>query len=64
MLAGTGSGLTEGVFITPFEKVKVSLQAQKSHASIVSNCCLVKFIEYYNLLIAVSKHLVTCSLYC
>lgn len=36
VLAGTGSGLTEGVFITPFEKVKVSLQAKRSHASIVS----------------------------
>ena len=29
-LAGLGSGLTEGVMITPFERVKVSLQAQRN----------------------------------
>ena len=28
ILAGAGSGLTEGLFITPFERVKVSLQIQ------------------------------------
>ena len=29
MLAGLGTGLSEGVMITPFERVKVSLQAHR-----------------------------------
>jgi hypothetical protein len=28
-IAGMGSGLTEGLFITPFERVKILLQNQK-----------------------------------
>ena len=31
VLAGLGSGLTEGAVISPFERVKVSLQANRSH---------------------------------
>lgn len=33
VLAGLGSGLTEGVIVTPFERVKVHLQAQKNKMS-------------------------------
>jgi hypothetical protein len=33
VLAGTGSGLTEGLLITPFERVKISLQSLRTHMS-------------------------------
>ena len=36
ILAGLGSGLTEGAMITPFERVKVSLQSQRSRMVDVS----------------------------
>lgn len=36
MLAGLGSGITEGIVINPFERVKVSLQAQRSTMAEVS----------------------------
>ena len=36
VLAGLGSGLTEGAMITPFERVKVSLQSQRSRMVDVS----------------------------
>ncbi|XP_003390974.2 PREDICTED: uncharacterized protein LOC100637563 [Amphimedon queenslandica] len=31
IIAGTGSGITEGIMITPFERVKISLQSLRSH---------------------------------
>lgn len=34
--AGLGSGLTEGLVITPFERVKVYMQAQRSRMAVVS----------------------------
>ena len=34
--AGLGAGLVEGFFITPFERVKVYIQAQKNRMSEVS----------------------------
>ena len=40
VLAGTGAGLTEGALITPFERVKISLQSLRSHMSEV--------IHYYS----------------
>ena len=36
VLAGLGSGLTEGAMITPFERVKVSLQAQRTRIAEVT----------------------------
>ena len=33
MLAGLGAGLTEAIVITPFERVKVHLQAQRNKLS-------------------------------
>ena len=34
--AGFGAGMMEGFFITPFERVKVYIQAQKTRMSEVS----------------------------
>ena len=36
MTAGLGSGLTEGLVITPFERVKVYMQAQRNRMAVVS----------------------------
>lgn len=33
VLAGLGAGLTEAIVITPFERIKVHLQAQRSKLS-------------------------------
>ena len=38
--AGLGSGLTEGVLITPFERVKVHIQAQRNRMAEVSTAIL------------------------
>ena len=35
-VSGLGSGLTEGVIIAPFERVKVYMQAQRSRTSEVT----------------------------
>ena len=36
MLAGFGAGMTEGAFVTPFERTKVHLQAMRHRMSEVS----------------------------
>ena len=36
MLAGLGAGMTEGAFVTPFERTKVHLQAMRYRMSEVS----------------------------
>ena len=36
MLAGLGAGMTEGAFVTPFERTKVHLQAMRHRMSEVS----------------------------
>ena len=51
MLAGLGAGLTEAIVITPFERVKVHLQAQRNKLSEVhihGACVNVMFIVYVN----------------
>ena len=40
IIAGTGSGVTEGILITPFERVKISLQSLRSHMKDVSKAII------------------------
>ena len=44
VLAGLCSGLTEGVFINPFEVVKVKLQTEQQHFSEVWPSCYKYFV--------------------
>ena len=44
--AGLGSGLTEGIVIAPFERVKVFMQAQKSKFSEVNNITITWYLQH------------------
>lgn len=52
MLAGLGAGLTEAVVITPFERVKVHLQAQRN-----------KLSEVHTWTCVVCLHIIVCVSY-
>ena len=53
MLAGLGAGMTEGVFVTPFERTKVHLQAMRYKMSEVSigNFMLVYMVSCLNVVL-------------
>lgn len=55
MLAGLGAGMTEGIFVTPFERTKVHLQAMRHKMSEVSvgNFMLVCVVACLNIVVGI-----------